>query len=696
MFKKNLISDVLTILIVFSILLLILFPLPTFLLDILIAVNLIVAIILILISLFIKNTSSFFVFPTILLLTTLFRLGLNISSTRLILLQADAGDIINSFGNFLIRGEILVGIIIFIIITIVNFVVIAKGTSRVSEVSARFALESLSGKQADIESELLNGIIDHKEAKKRRLELREESQLFGNMDGAMKFVQGDAIAGFFITITNIIGGVAIGLKNSLPLDETLTTYTTLTIGDGLVSQIPALLISICAGIIVTRISNSNSSSFGVELVNQIFKYPSIIVIASVMTLILSFLPGLPFLPFLIVTIGILSLLFFKKYFNQTTTSDSFNVYSESESEELFSDSNALLDYTKDIKSSKNYNIDSKININLSNNLFKKYKNYKNIKSVLNNFYDNFYASTGLYIPIVSINNDHHLEPNEYTVNFNDQLVFNDYYNLDDYYVKGSKKSADFLSLPLEDSFKSLLKVKSLENSSNKLASYNLNQLFFLDVIFYKILQEIYNQPNNLIDINYINSYIKNYEKNNLNILEATLDKNFFNLSRITLIIQELIREKVNIISFSKLLEILGKYTSTYASNLVKEDYFDIEDIINFIREGLKRNINTKFKNRNHINIIKVDSSVETAIEQHMDNLYELKDKECLFKVKESLKDVEKIIFLNKIDKIIIASSKSVRYKLSRLFKEVNFQTPIISFNEIESDVDIRVVGLLKI
>ncbi|MCB0352418.1 MAG: FHIPEP family type III secretion protein, partial [Bdellovibrionales bacterium] len=225
-----------------------LIPLPTGLLDVLLVLNISFSLLLLVVGLYMPNALALLAFPSLLLLTTLFRLGLNVASTRLILSQGDAGRVIEAFGTFLIQGELLVGVIIFLIITIVNYVVIAKGSSRVSEVAARFALDALPGKQMAIDSDLRAGLLTAQEAERRREELRKESQLFGSMDGAMKFVQGDAIAGFFIIVTNIVGGLSIGLLQGMDVADAVQTYTMLTVGDGLVSQIPALLISICAGI----------------------------------------------------------------------------------------------------------------------------------------------------------------------------------------------------------------------------------------------------------------------------------------------------------------------------------------------------------------------------------------------------------------------------------------------------------------
>ena len=235
-------------------------PLPTPILDLLLVCNISFSILLLLVGLYIPNAQALFAFPTVLLLSTLFRLGLNVASSRLILSQGDAGRVIEAFGTFLIGGEILVGVIVFTIITIVNFIVISKGAGRVSEVAARFSLDALPGKQIAIDNDARAGLISAEEAKTKRDNLTREGQLYGSMDGAMNFVQGDAIAGFFIIVANIVGGIILGLFSGMGIGDAVQTYTILTVGDGLVTQIPSLLTSICAGIVVTRVGSSDTAT----------------------------------------------------------------------------------------------------------------------------------------------------------------------------------------------------------------------------------------------------------------------------------------------------------------------------------------------------------------------------------------------------------------------------------------------------
>lgn len=273
-------------------------PLPTFLLDLLLTLNIATAVTLLMVSLYIPSAVRLASFPTILLLTTLFRLALNVSSTRLILLHADAGEVIAAFGNFVVQGNYVVGGVIFLILTIIQFLVIAKGSERVSEVGARFTLDAMPGKQMAIDADLRAGAFDLAEARRRRGAVQRESQLYGAMDGAMKFVKGDAIAGIIMTAINIIAGIVIGVMQlDMSAGDAARTYTLLTIGDGLVSQIPALLISLTAGIIVTRVAGDEDSNLGSDIFGQIVEYPKALAIAAGLLFVFAIIPGLPTFPF---------------------------------------------------------------------------------------------------------------------------------------------------------------------------------------------------------------------------------------------------------------------------------------------------------------------------------------------------------------------------------------------------------------
>jgi Flagellar biosynthesis pathway, component FlhA len=298
--KDNL--DVLVAFGVITIVLMIIIPLPKELVDLLLALNITISIVIILITMFTTNVLQLSVFPTLLLVTTLFRLALNISSTRLILTEADAGTIITAFGNFVVRGNYVVGIIIFLIIVVIQFMVITNGAGRVAEVSARFTLDAMPGKQMSIDADLNSGMIDEATARKRRQDLQSEADFYGSMDGASKFVKGDAVAGMIITVINIIGGIIIGvIGKNMSAAQAAQTYTILSIGDGLVSQVPALLISTASGILVTR--SGSSDNFGKTLSAQLTAFPIATGIASALMLFVGIIPGMPMIPFFVASVA---------------------------------------------------------------------------------------------------------------------------------------------------------------------------------------------------------------------------------------------------------------------------------------------------------------------------------------------------------------------------------------------------------
>ena len=307
-------SDMILAILIISIIMMLIFPVSPHVIDVLIAINLSVSVSLLFVAIYIQKAVHLSMFPSLLLLTTLYRLGVNISSTRQILLNANAGHIIFAFGNFVVGGNYVVGGVIFLIITIVQFIVVTKGAERVAEVAARFTLDAMPGKQMSIDADMRAGLIDQQQARELRLGLTKESQLYGAMDGAMKFVKGDAIAGIVIAAINIIGGLIIGvMMHGMSLSQSAKIYTLLSIGDGLVSQIPALMIAITAGIVTTRVSSERKDAhLGKEISEQILKQPKALMIASGVLFLMAWIPGFPVWPFLILSIliGVIGYVFF--------------------------------------------------------------------------------------------------------------------------------------------------------------------------------------------------------------------------------------------------------------------------------------------------------------------------------------------------------------------------------------------------
>ena len=301
--------DIMLALMLMGIIFMIILPLPIFLIDMLIVINLTIALVLLMMAVYVGSPLDFASFPSVLLLSTLFRLALSISTTRLILLNADAGKVIDTFGNFVVAGNLIIGMVIFLIITVVQFIVVTKGAERVAEVSARFSLDAMPGKQMSIDGDMRAGVIDMDEARRRRTRVEKESQMYGSMDGAMKFVKGDAIAGIIIIAVNLIGGLSVGIfQRGLSLSEAANLYSILTIGDGLVQQIPGLIIALTAGIIVTRVDSEDSdSNLADNISGQIGNRPRSIIVAGGIVALFAFVPGFPVDAFLLVSLTLITI-----------------------------------------------------------------------------------------------------------------------------------------------------------------------------------------------------------------------------------------------------------------------------------------------------------------------------------------------------------------------------------------------------
>jgi len=296
-------------------------PIPPFLLDSLLALSIALSLLTLLVIVYLRDPSDFTGFPVLLLFLTLFRLSLNVASTRLILLDGFAGHIIEAFGNFVVRGNYVVGLVVFVILVLINFIVITKGAGRIAEVAARFTLDAMPGKQMAIDAELNAGLIKEDEARQRRRQLEQEADFYGAMDGASKFVRGDAIAGILITFINVLGGFGVGLmQKGMTVTEALSRYTLLSIGDGLVSQVPALITSTAAGILITRAASRNS--FGQDITRQLLSFPRAMGVLAGMLGFMAFVPGLPMWPFLLLAIASGALAYaLKKHGITTATSD---------------------------------------------------------------------------------------------------------------------------------------------------------------------------------------------------------------------------------------------------------------------------------------------------------------------------------------------------------------------------------------
>lgn len=582
-------------------------PLPAFILDLFFTFNIALSIIILLVAMFTENSLEFISFPSVLLFTTLLRLALNIASTRIILLKGHTGDsaagnVVQSFGHFLVGSNFSIGIVIFIMLIIINFIVITKGAGRIAEVGARFALDGMPGKQMAIDADLNSGLINQKEAKRRRLEVSQEAEFYGAMDGASKFVRGDAIAGILIMIINIIGGLFIGIiQHKMLFLKASQTYTLLTIGDGLVAQIPALLISIAAGVMVTRISNNQKITE--QMVNQLFSDPFSIFFSGCLLGILGLIPGMPIVVFLLVICMFFMLGYLLFYDKKDSTN---SVFSDNFSE--ISRHNFLKEASwNDIQLEDSIRIElgselmTIADINKTDNLLVKIRGIRK----------KFAEEIGFLPPSVRISNNFDLKPLRYRIlikgaefssgkallNFwlaintgNSKLVLSDKEVIEPVFGIQSYWIDETLKNKARDNNFTIVDVTSM-------IATHFNQ------IIYKYMDELFGcyEAQKLLDR--VNTIIPK--------LVEELVPNLINLSILSKILKNLLSEQIVIRDMKTIIETLLEYSLTNK---------DPDFLTSVVRIALGKTIIQKvFSNYNDIKIIGLDKKLENILLQSLDS-----------------------------------------------------------------------------
>lgn len=693
-------SDLVLGMFVVAIAAMLLIPLPTFLLDFLLVLNISFSLLLLLVGLYMPNALALLAFPSLLLLTTLFRLGLNVASTRLILSQADAGDVIQAFGTFLIRGEIVVGVIIFTIITIVNFIVIARGSSRVSEVAARFALDALPGKQMTIDSDLRAGLITPAQAEERREQLRKESQLYGSMDGAMKFVQGDAIAGFFIILTNILGGLYLGLTNGLAFIEAVQTYTTLTVGDGLVSQIPALLISICAGIVVTRVSAEKDSTLGSDVSRQLFRRPATLFLAGALLLFLGALPGLPILPFALVA----TCFFFgawlaaKQYSPKTTKRDIGTLPSQSL---------ALPNYQQPDRKMLSVESDH-IVIHLDATVF--YPLYERSKDNVHSYWTelqtHLWEKSGISLPQAVMVSDESMMPGMWSFYLRQKHCTAGQVPLDAMLVEMNPNHADIFGLPvLQEEVHPFSNALIFWTQDRKRAQAFLDQaeiphLNFYHYIGLKVAEFVFDHPHEFLRLSDVHTRLKELEANHPGLLEDSLNTEFFTTARITQIFQRYVKEGGSIKDITEIVEGLAGYASSYGANLIRENEFDKDDIVSYLRLDQKRRFqNTYATNGQTLRACTLSEGVQQLFEiASVDSVSgtPILDGETRRKLIDGLETAFENVQQRGIMPLVIIASHEVRALLIKFIEGIQHRYVVLTPAEVGPTLEVEAVTVWRL
>ncbi len=685
-FLRNINSDFFIALFVLCVAALLFVPLPTALLDVLIAGNIAFSLLLLLIGLSLNNVLSLLTFPTLLLLSTLFRLSLNVASSRLILSQGNAGEVIHSFGTFLIQGELVVGIIIFLMLTIINLIVITRGASRVSEVAARFTLDALPGKQLTIDSDLRTGLISAEDAKKRREDLRKESQVYGSMDGAMKFVQGDAIAGIFIICANMFGGMYLGLRSGLSFGDALQTYTVLTIGDGLVTQIPALLVSSCAGFVVTRVSTENTSTLSSDLVSQLLRNRKILFTAAVVTAFIGFLPGLPVWPFLFASFIFVFLGFFIRFDAEGRQI----LYSNTPQIRQISGTSS---HAKMLSSSVSYN--SNLKIYLSADLIK-------IFSLNQNFYFEwwkqeqlqFQENYGVDLPDFQLLLRPEYSAGEFNLINKDYSFYHGNISAQTCYVEIASEQLACYGIKTIKSVRAPISQRrvSLVLDSSLVRSLKSNaQLAVLDALQFIIIQAkdfYFRNPEQLFTLTNIHLSIKEIENHFPGLFTELFANNFFNSARLLELSNALFRSGLYYKNVRTLLEDLAVYSSSYGKDLIQANEFNISDIVDFLRMQNKRQIVASHLNhKKSLKVIYAGADLKHSLLQASKQ-----DRSVKKQLLKSLETVYDSVAAKSNYSVMLLVPNELRLKLNSLLIENGLTYSVISYNEIDPAVSIEPLG----
>lgn len=674
--------DVLVAFGVMGIILMIIIPLPSFLLDILLVVNIALSVLILLMTLFSTNVLQLSIFPTLLLVTTLFRLGLNLSSTRLILGEGYAGNIIESFGNFVVGGNYVLGVIIFLIIIIIQFVVITNGSGRVSEVSARFTLDAMPGKQMSIDADLNSGMIDEKTARRRRRELQQEADFYGSMDGASKFVKGDAIAGIIVTAVNIFAGIIMGVMMlDMDFGEAAQTYIRLTIGDGLVSQIPALLISTASGILVTRADSDDSvASLAGQ---QLTAIPKAIMITGVVLFILGIMPGLPTLSFFSLGVGCVLI-------GMTLKKGEEKEKTESISEDLAVEETAVTNEVEDV--SELLNIEAlEVEIGYGLIPLADESSGGDLLQRISSIRRQCAIDMGIIVQPIRIRDNLQLEPNQYCIKIKGNRVAT--YTL----MPTMILCMDPMGLGLElEGIKAIepsFGLEALWISKDKIEEAELRGYTIVDpstILVTHLLEIVKDKSHELMGREEVKA-IMDATKEKYSVIVDELIPDIMTLGEVQKVLQNLLREKVAIKDRVTILE-------TLADNAINTK--DIELLTEYVRMALNKGICEAFiDDENTITVATLSNEVERLIannlQKSVNGTYPAVDPDNTNRIFNSIKEItESIAFAN--NRPVILVSPKIRAPFRKLVEMVFPNVAILSLNEIPNDVQIRAQAVVNL
>jgi len=654
-------------------------PIKSSLLDVLLACNIAVAFTIMFGCMFANEVLQMSFYPTILLFTTIFRIALNVSSTRLILSKGNAGNVVQTFGEYVGGGDLVIGILVFIILIIVQFMIINKGSERVAEVTARFTLDAMPGKQMAIDADLNTGAITDEEAKKRREKIQEEASFFGSMDGAVKYVKGDATAGLVITFINIVGGIAFGVvRQGMEMADALNKYTILTIGDGLVSQIPSLLISLATGILVTK--GSKEADFGTVLISQLFGTPKVLYLVGAVLAFLGIVT--PLNPVVFVGLGLLFVVVGRVMAGTIETAVIEHEADEEEAaaEEIRQPENVTsLLQVDPIELEFGYGIIPLADVNQGGDLLDRVVMIRRQIAL----------ELGTVVPIIRLRDNIQLNPNQYIIKIKGvqvsegEILFDHYMAMNPGYVE-----EEITGIPTFEPSFHLPAIWITEGQRERAESMGYTVVDPPSIIATHLTEIIRQYISELLTRQDVQSLVDNLKETNPSLVEELVPK-LLGLGEIQKVLQNLLKEGISIRDLLTIFETLADYATTTR---------DTDILTEYVRQSLKRAISGKFFPANETTSVvtldpKLEQEIMASVKQTEQGAYLTLDPAKTKSIMESLGvEIKKLEDLGKIPLVI--TSPIVRAYFKKLTEDYYKDLVVVSYNEVESSVELQSVGMV--
>jgi flagellar biosynthesis protein FlhA len=664
---------------IIGIILMIVIPLPSQLLDILLTLNISLSIVIFLITMYIKEPLEFSVFPTMLLITTLFRISLNFSSTRLILGKGEAGEVIYAFGNFVTGDNIVVGIIMFLILVIVQFMVITKGSERVAEVAARFTLDAMPGKQMAIDADLNSGLINEQQARDRRKKIQREADFYGAMDGASKFIKGDAISGIIIVVINISAGFFIGmLQMGLTAGESATRFMTLTVGDGLVNQIPALFISVASGMVVTRAASD--SNLGTDVLKQLLSQPKIMYFTSVFLVILAF-TGLPPIPNLILAAALAFVGYnLQKTLKEAKIEDEIKAQ-DIEVDEIRKPENVMTLLQVDpIELEFGYGIIPLADANQGGDLLDRVVMIRRQCAL----------DLGMIVPVIRLRDNIQLRPNEYIIKIKGievakgELMFDHYLAMNpgtaDIEMEGIKTIEPAFGLPA---------VWVSEDQKERAEMLGYTVVDPPSIVATHLTEVVKAHAHELLGRQDVQRLVDNIKEGYPALVDDVVPK-MLTIGEMQKVLANLLKESISIRDMVTIMETLADYAP-----MTK----DPDMLTEYVRQSLRRSITKRFIIDNKAKVITLDAGLEQnimdSVQQTEYGAYLNLDPHSVQEIYNSLsKEIQK--FTNIGEQPLILASPVVRIYFKKLTEQVAPGLTVLSYNELDPSVEVQSIGVVRI